>query len=62
MDVALEETDLSETELIEILNPESMTEPGSLGCNRLAISKSFSGSSSWATLTDYCMIQCRIPQ
>ena len=31
MDVALEETDLSETELIEILNPESMTEPGSSG-------------------------------
>ena len=31
MVVALEETDLSETELIEILNPESMTEPGSSG-------------------------------
>ena len=31
MEVALEETSLSETELTEILNPESMTEPGGSG-------------------------------
>jgi len=31
MEVALEETSLSEPELTEILNPESMTEPGGLG-------------------------------
>lgn len=31
MEVALEETSLSETELVEILNPESMTEPGASG-------------------------------
>ena len=31
MEVALEETDLSEQELMKILDPESMTEPGVSG-------------------------------